>query len=122
MFRALSTGEVIDPDWLELSYPTYWHYDVLRWLDHLRRAGVPADGRVDEALSLVESKRGPDGRWPVENVHEGEVHFPLENGVGTPSRWITLRALRVWSGALALAARDRVAGAGPRRPCQGTGW
>jgi hypothetical protein len=99
MFRSLSTGEVIDPDWLELSYPTYWHYDVLRGLDYLRRAGVPADGRVDEALSLVESKRGPDGRWSLENVHEGEVHFPLENGEGTPSRWITLRALRVveWS-------------------------
>ncbi len=91
MFRSLSTGEVIDPDWLELSYPTYWHYDVLRGLDYMRRAGVPPDGRVDEALSLVESKRGPDGRWPLENVHE--------DGVGTPSRWITLRALRVveWS-------------------------
>jgi hypothetical protein len=95
MFRALTTGEVIDPAWLKLSYPTYWHYDVLRGLDYLRRAGVSADERVDEALSLVESKRASDGRWPLENLHSGKVHFPLEGAAGTPSRWITLRALRV---------------------------
>jgi hypothetical protein len=119
MFRSLSTGEVVDPDWLELSNPTYWHYDVLRGLDHLRRAGVSADARVDEALSLDESKRGPDGRWPLDNVHEDEVHFPLEDGWARRAGGSGCARCGSWSGAP--AARDRSPGAGTRCPCQRTG-
>jgi len=95
MFRSLSTGEVIDPDWTQFSFPPRWHYDVLWGLDHLRRAGVEPDQRVAEAIDLVERKRDGDGRWPLENPHAGEVHFDMEDGAGRPSRWNTLRALRV---------------------------
>jgi len=95
LFRRLSTGEVVDPAWLEFSYPPQWHYDVLRALDYFRRAGEPPDPRVDEAIELVRSKRQPDGCWLLENTHPGEQHFPLEDGDGRPSRWNTLRALRV---------------------------
>jgi hypothetical protein len=95
MFRSLSTGEAIDPDWMRFSFPTRWHYDVLRGLDYLRRAGVEPDQRVAEAIDLVEKKRDGDGRWPLENPHAGEVHFDMEDGAGQPSRWNTLRALRV---------------------------
>ena len=95
MFRRRSTGEVARPDYLELSYPAYWHYDVLRGLDHLRGAGEAPDARLAEAFELVESKRGPDGRWPLEHPHPGRLHFPLDEGEGRPSRWNTLRALRV---------------------------
>jgi hypothetical protein len=59
------------------------------------RAGVEPDHRVAEAVDLVETKRDAQGRWPLENPHAGEVHFELEDGAGTPSRWNTLRALRV---------------------------
>jgi hypothetical protein len=69
MFRSLSTGEVIDPDWRQFSFPTRWHYDVLWGLDYLRRAGVTPDPRVAEAIDLVERKRDSDGRWPLENPH-----------------------------------------------------
>jgi hypothetical protein len=95
MFRSLSTGEVIDPDWTQFSFPTRWHYDVLWGLDYLRRAGVEPDRRVAEAIDLVEKKRDGDGRWALENPLAGAVHFDMEDGAGKPSRWNTLRALRV---------------------------
>jgi len=62
MLRRLTTGEVIDPAWTQFSYPTYWHYDVLRGLDYLRAAGAVPNGRVAEAIHLVEAKRDADGR------------------------------------------------------------
>lgn len=95
LFRSLSTGTVIDPDWTRFSFPTYWHYDILRGLDYLRGAGVAPDERIAEAIDLVEKKRDGDGRWPLENPHAGEVHFEMEEGAGKPSRWNTLRAMRV---------------------------
>ena len=100
MFRRKSTGEVIRPSWLEFSFPPYYFYDVLRGLEYLRRAEAESDDRIAEAIEVVEQKRGPDGRWLLENVHEGKVHFEMEDGEGKPSRWNTLRALRVldWSG------------------------
>jgi hypothetical protein len=95
MFRRLSTGEIIDPAWTQFSYPTYWHYDVLRGLDYLRGSGAEPDERCVEAVELVESKRDSDGRWPLENTHPGRVHFEMDEGDGKPSRWNTLRAMRV---------------------------
>jgi hypothetical protein len=95
LFRRKSTGEVIDPSWLQFSFPTWWHYDVLRGLDYLRDADVPPDDRVAEAIVVVEGNRAPDGRWPLQKVHEGEVYFEMDEGEGKPSRWNTLRAMRV---------------------------
>jgi hypothetical protein len=95
LFRRKSTGEVIDPSWLRFSFPNWYHYDVLRGLEYLRNAEVRPDERVAEAVGVVERNRDPDGRWPLQNVHEGESHFEMEEGEGKPSRWNTLRALRV---------------------------
>ena len=95
LFRRKSTGEVIDPAWLEFSFPTRWHYDVLRALEYFRSAGGPPDPRMAEAIGLLRSKKQPDGTWLLENTHPGQVHFALEDGDGRPSRWNTLRALRV---------------------------
>jgi hypothetical protein len=94
LFRRKSTGEIIEPSWLQFSFPTWWHYDVLRGLDYLRLAGVKGDDRVAEAIEVVESNRDGDGQWPLQNVHEGEPHFQMEE-MGRPSRWNTLRAMRV---------------------------
>jgi hypothetical protein len=94
LFRRLSTGEVIDPAFTEFSFPTCYHYDVLRALDHLRAARVVPDDRTAEPLALVQSKRDADGRWPLQHVHEDNVVIPMEE-LGTPSRWVTFRALRV---------------------------
>jgi hypothetical protein len=95
LFRRKSNDEVIDPAWLKFSYPTRWHYDVLRALDYFRSTGDPPEPRVAEAVGLLRSKRQPDGTWLLENTHPGQTHFELEDGDGQPSRWNTLRALRV---------------------------
>jgi hypothetical protein len=101
MFRRRSTGEVIERDrkggatWTRFAFPTWWHYDVLRGLEYLRRAGVAPDERVAEAIELVDSKRDSDGRWPLETRHPGEMPVEVDEGEGQPSRWNTLRALRV---------------------------
>jgi hypothetical protein len=99
LLRRRTTGELIDPSWLHFAWPTWWHYDVLRGLDHLRDSGVEPDDRIAEALDIVESNRDADGRWPLQTVHEGESHLAMETA-GGPSRWITLAALRVlaWAG------------------------
>ena len=100
LLRRKSTGELVEPTFAQFSFPTYWYFDVLRGLDYLRSTGDGPDPRVEEALDLVEQKRDADGRWPVENIHPGRVHFDLEGPAGSPSRWNTLRALRVlrWAG------------------------
>jgi len=100
LFRSRSTGQVINPAWTQISFPTRWHYDILWGLDYLRRAGVEADDRTAEAIDLIARKRDRLGRWPLENPHAGPVHFEMEGGAGEPSRWNTLRALRVlrWAG------------------------
>ena len=95
LFRRRSTGEVPAERWLQFSWPPRWHYDVLRALDHLRRTGDAPDGRVAEAVQLVRDKRQSDGTWLLENTHPGETQFEFEDGDGRPSRWNTLRALRV---------------------------
>jgi hypothetical protein len=95
LFRRKSTGDVVDPAWLQFSFPTRWHYDVLRGLDYFRAVGDPPDSRVDEAIEVLRSKRQSDGTWLLENTHRGAVPFALEDGDGRPSRWNTLRALRV---------------------------
>jgi len=101
LFRRLSTGEAIEGDrkggslWARFAFPTWWHYDVLRGLDYLRSAGVRPDERVAEAIELVASKRNRDGRWPLETRHPGRMLVETDDGEGLPSRWNTLRALRV---------------------------
>src|SRR5947209_12996361 len=101
LFRRRSTGEVIERDrkgaaaWTRFAFPTWWHYDVLRGLEYLRSAGVTPDERVAEAIELVASKRDGDGRWPLETRHPGRMPVETDEGEGRPSRWNTLRALRV---------------------------
>ena len=95
LLRRQTTREIIDPDWMRFSFPNWWHYDVLRGLEYLRRAGVTPDERVAEVIDLVESKRGNEGRWLLENWHPGMMPIEMDEGEGRPSKWITLRALRV---------------------------
>ena len=95
LFRRLSTGEVPAERWLQFSWPPRWHYDVLRGLDHFRRSGDVPDARVAEAVQLVRDKQQPDGTWLLDSTHPGEALFVFEDGDGRPSRWNTLRSLRV---------------------------
>jgi hypothetical protein len=95
MLRRLSTGEVIDPSWTWFSYPSGYHYNLLRGLDHMRSSGVAPDERVAEAMAIVDSKCDSEGRWPLENPHPGQLDFDMEETEARPSRWNTLRAMRV---------------------------
>ena len=88
------TGEVIDRRFLLLSYPCRWYYDILRALDYFQDADVVYDVRMEDALEALRSKQRKDGLWPVQGKHAGETHFDMESG-RQPSRWNTLRALRV---------------------------
>jgi hypothetical protein len=95
LFRRASTGEVADPDRLQFSFPVQWHYDVLRRPDYFRSVGGTPDPRLAETVERVRARQQPDRSWLLENTHPGPVHFELEDGDGRPSRWNTLRALRV---------------------------
>jgi hypothetical protein len=95
LFRRKSTGEVVNPAYLDFAFPYYWHYDVVRALDYFRRSRAEPDPRMAQAAELVRSKQQPDGRWLLDRIHPGRVHFAIEGNVGQASRWNTLRALRV---------------------------
>ena len=100
LHRRLSTGEPIDPRFSMPAFPTRWYYDVLRGLDYFRRARPDRDERCAEAVETIRDRRLPDGRWKLEQYRMGPVLFEFEDE-GFPSRWITLRALRVlrwWDG------------------------
>ncbi|MGH7655913.1 MAG: hypothetical protein ACREN6_14750 [Gemmatimonadaceae bacterium] len=114
LLRRKSTGELIERDrkggaaWTRCAFPTWWHYDVLRGLEYLRSAGVAPDVRAVEAIELVASKRADDGRWSLETQYSGKMPVEMDEGEGRPSRWITLRALRVLDSYSELAERGLV--------------
>jgi hypothetical protein len=100
LFRSDKTGKIINSKFLLFSYPHYWHYDVLRGLSYLARINAERDPRAEEAIDLLCKKRNDDGSWPVQNRYSGKVFFNMEKS-DEPSRWNTLRALRIlrwWEG------------------------
>jgi hypothetical protein len=106
LFESDRTGAIIRDDFLRLSFPPRWKYNILRALDHFRAVQVPWDDRMADAIEVIVSKRRPDGRWSLAAAHPGAVHFTMERA-GGPSRWNTLlalRVLRVWD--LALTSRQ----------------
>lgn len=94
LFRRHGTSEPIDPEFIRLHHPARWHFDVLRALDALRAAGVPADDRMAPALDVLQQRRRPDGRWAANRGYAGETHLRYP-AAGQPHRWVTLKALRV---------------------------
>lgn len=99
LYRSHRTGDVVDPAFTRFSFPPRWHHDVLRTLDYFRASSAPYDDRINDAIELLMRRRASDGRWILQNRHPGKVFFELERA-GSPSRWNTLRALRVlkWYG------------------------
>ena len=85
----------MNPAFLKFAFPTRYHYDVLRALDYFRATGAKPDPRVDDAVHIVERRRQPDGRWLLDDSHDEALAIPFDETAGEPSRWITLRALRV---------------------------
>jgi hypothetical protein len=101
LFRSHRTGNIIKPEFTRFAFPPRWHYDILRALDLFRAVNAPHDQRLAEAMEIVQSTRRGDGRWSLQNHWKGKTYFEMER-LGGPSRWNTLRALRVlkwWNGA-----------------------
>jgi hypothetical protein len=99
LFRRLSTGQPADEQFLRFAHPNRWRYDVLRALDYFRSAaaltGARPDPRLGDAAGHVRSRRLADGTWPLDWSPAGRVWFEMDDGAGQPSRWVTLRAMRV---------------------------
>jgi hypothetical protein len=99
LFRRLSTGEPADEQFLSFLYPNRWRYDILRGLDYFRAAaaltGGTPDPRLGQAVDHVRSRRSAGGTWTLDWSLPGRVWFEMDDGVGKPSRWVTLRAMRV---------------------------
>lgn len=95
LFRRRATGEVVKPEFLRFAYPPRYRYDVLRALDYFRSGGDPPDARVADAAYVIERARRPDGRWLLDDSHGESLAIPFDESIGEPSRWNTLRALRV---------------------------
>jgi hypothetical protein len=100
LLRRLSDGEIPQKRWLDLGFPNAWFYDVARVLDYMRMARPAPDERMTEALDILESKRDADGRWPLDHAYHDTLLVDFGEAEGQPSRWITLRAMRVlrWAG------------------------
>jgi hypothetical protein len=94
LYRSDRSDAIIKPSFLMLSWPSRWFYDILRALDYFRSIGTARDARMDDALAVLRKKRRVEGRWPLQARHPGKVHFEMET-TGQPSRWNTLRAMRV---------------------------
>jgi hypothetical protein len=94
LFKSHRTGEVVNPAFTRFSFPPRWHYDILRALDYFQECGAQTDARLSDAIEIVLRRRKHDGKWVLQNKHPGKAFFEMEK-VGEPSRWNTLRALRV---------------------------
>ena len=94
LFMSDKTGQIINKDFLKLTYPCRWKYDLLRALDFFQYAGIDWDHRMGAAIDVLKSKRNNEGHWNMQAAHAGQVHFSMEQA-GRPGRWNTLRALRV---------------------------
>ncbi len=94
LFRSHRTGRIIKPEFTRFSFPPRWHYDILRALDHFRDVDAPRDRRLADSVDIVRRARREDGRWPLQHAYRGKTYFELER-IGAPSRWNSLRALRV---------------------------
>jgi hypothetical protein len=95
LYRRLSTGEIVNPEFLELAFPPRYHYDLLRALDYFRNANLKPDVRIRDAVRIIEGRRQADGRWLLDRAYDEVLAVPLGESVGGPSRWNTLRAMRV---------------------------
>ncbi len=94
MFLSDRTGEIIRKDFLKIPYPSRWKYDILRALDYFQYAGRKWDDRMNPAIQVLLKKQNKDATWNLQAKHPGKEHFEMEK-TGKPSRWNTLRAMRV---------------------------
>ncbi|MGB5236141.1 MAG: hypothetical protein WBM43_12845 [Flavobacteriaceae bacterium] len=94
LFISDRTGEIINKNFLKLTYPCRWKYDILRALDYFQYVGHQWDDRMYKTIKVLVEKQKSTGTWTMQAAHPGQVYFTMEKA-GKPSRWNTLRVLRV---------------------------
>ena len=94
LYKSCTTGKTVNPRMVKLSFPPRWFYDIIRCLDHFQAKNIEIDERMNNAITLLKNKQTDDGFWKLEHKYPAKVFFDMEK-VGKPSRWNTLRALRV---------------------------
>jgi hypothetical protein len=94
LYKSHRTGEPADYQMTLMHFPPRWRYDFLRGLDYFQRINAPKDECMNDAIELLLAKQNTDGTWPLNAPWPGLVYFHMEE-TGQPSRWNTLRALRV---------------------------
>lgn len=101
LYRS-GTQELINRRWLELRYPSYWHYEIVPALVFISRMGLAGDPRAAPALDELERRRGPDGRWAADGRwwrapggRGGSTEAVDWGQPGEPNEMITLNALRI---------------------------
>jgi hypothetical protein len=107
LYRSHRTGKVVDAKMTRISFPPRWRHDVLRTLDYFQATRADRDGRLEDPIARLRDARTQDGRWLQQAPMNGKTWHTMER-VGRPSRWNTLRVLRVlrwWNGGSADPAR-----------------
>lgn len=94
LFKSDKTGKIIRPEFTRFSLPVTWRYDVMRVLDFMQEVNAPKDERFNDAIELLMKRKTKEGLWKFQNKYPGKYYFDLER-VGEPSRWNTLRAIRI---------------------------
>jgi hypothetical protein len=95
LYRSHRTGDIVNPAFTRFPFPPQWHFDIVRGLEHFVAAGAPADERLSDAIDEIHRTKRKDGTWPTFARYPGRAWFRMEER--GPSRWSTLRALRVLS-------------------------
>lgn len=91
--KSHDLSAIARPGWLKFGFPLMYQTDILELLDIYASLGW-WDERLRDALEVVIGLRQPDGRWKLENSFNGKMLVRIEQK-GKPSKWITLKALRV---------------------------
>ena len=94
LFQSHRTGKVVDKRMTRFSFPPRWRYDLFRALDYFQECNALYDNRMGDAVAICRKRRRKDGTWPLQQRHPGKTWFEMEH-TGQPSRWNTLRALRI---------------------------
>jgi len=94
----------VSPTWFKFGFPLSYWSDVLETIGVLVELGYGGDPRLANALQLILNKQDAQGRWKLENSLNGKMWADIEKK-GEPSKWVTLRALRVLNKAYGSAER-----------------
>jgi hypothetical protein len=97
--------ERVSSTWFKFGFPLSYWSDVLETAAVLVELGYGSDPRLDNALQLILSKQDAQGRWKLENTLNGKMWADIEEK-GRPSKWVTLRALRVLRRVAQVEVRD----------------